>query len=247
MLGYLFAAGPFMGFTGYLFSKWSAKPAEDDPKKLVKNTAAYSWSAVVVALSAFFAFVKPSLSTFDSLGVWTWFTSPRPTQASQGCTLFPDSPSLTESPIATSTRPTAWTSHIAFLYGFLLTNALALYSVEKPVLQNEAELTRDVAKSRKAKIEERYANRRSKTLTIAILLTVIFGLLLLFRYWKTACEDSVWLAAPALFWTGLFGSAWFTFLTGECGVLPTDVLGFAAGMKSPDLTENPIVCVGNSN
>lgn len=240
---------PFLGFTSYMFSKGSMKPSEEDPTKKVANPHVYWWTGIVAAITLFAPYIPSAskCSSFDLLGIWTWFMGPRPLQGSRGCTLFPDTPSLSESPIATSTRPTSWTSHIVFLYGFLMANALALFNVEKPILQNESELEKDTRNARKAKIEERYANRRSKTAIIIALLTVVFGLLLLFRYWKTGCEDSILKATPALIFTGLFGASWYTFITGECGVLPTDVLGFAAGMKSPDLAENPIVCVGSAD
>ena len=239
----------FLGFTTYMFGQKNLVPAEDDPKKKVVNKNVYWWTGIASVLTVLPAFVPPLAyaSSFDALGIYPFFTESRPLQGSPGCTLFPPSSSLTESAMDASTRPTAWTSHIVFLYGFLVANGVALVNTEEPGLQNEADLDKETRAARNAKIEERYANRRSKTALIIALLTVVFGLLLLFRYWKTGCEDSIVRAAPALVFTGLFGASWYTFLTGECGVLPTDVLGFAAGMKSPDLTENPIVCVGSTS
>jgi hypothetical protein len=46
---------------------------------------------------------------------------------------------------------------------------------------------------------------------------------------------------------GLTGASWFTVVHTKCGVRPADVLGLVQGMISPDLIDNPVVCMGSEN
>ncbi len=217
---------------GYMLLKWSGDSA--------------AWSVFVCALLPIIGCTaKPSVSFFDSLGIFPAFIE-RSFTSSKGCSLLPTKPVERETIDNTFVRPTSWTTHIVFLYGFLMANASALFATPKPVVQNIADLDKKTADSKQFQIDTRYENRRFQTGLLMAILTLILLVLLGFRYYATPCEEIFWTALPALLFTSLLGASWYTFTTGECGVLSTDILGFAAGMKSPDLAENPIVCIGTA-
>ena len=70
---------------------------------------------------------------------------------------------------------------------------------------------------------------------------------LLYLRLQTPCEDSIGNVAVPILITFFLGYGWFYIIYKECGVRPTDVLGIVQGFVSPDMIDNPIVCVGSDS
>jgi hypothetical protein len=75
-------------------------------------------------------------------------------------------------------------------------------------------------------------------------LLFVFAILVFFRYVRTPCESGLLYSLIPLIIIGLTGASWFKYVA-SCGVRPADVLGIVQGMISPDLIDNPIVCLGS--
>jgi hypothetical protein len=87
------------------------------------------------------------------------------------------------------------------------------------------------------------ANRKRLTGWIGFVAALVFVMLLVFRFRKTECEESLIITALPLILALITGNAWFNLVYKNCGVRPADVLGIVNGMISTDLIDNPIVCV----
>ncbi len=173
-----------------------------------------------------FFFANPIAIMFPSLS-----TNPTP---SSGCSILPG----VESPYSS---PSDWVSHITFFFGFIMANSIALYNEPTPKVSSTNDATAD--KERDIKIKLRVTNRKSIAMTISIFSLVLLFALLSFRFYKTACEETIKIAFFPILVCYFLGYAFFT-LVKSCGVRPADVLGIVQGMISTDLIDNPIVCVG---
>jgi hypothetical protein len=138
------------------------------------------------------------------------------------------------------TTPSAWVTHMSFFFGFLFANANAILNEPAPKLNDVSE---DAA-ARKAKLDQRVANRKTLVSIIIAVAVVAALLLLLFRYTKTPCEASFFHSLIPIVLIGLGGASWFQVIYKDCGVRPADVLGMVSSMISPNKADNPIVCVG---
>lgn len=141
------------------------------------------------------------------------------------------------------TGPSSWVTHITFFFGFILTNALAVYNQPTPTVNTSSNDAKQ-EKDRKNRLELRVRNRKWLSMSIFIISLIAFIILLLFRYKQTDCESTFLHSLVPLVIIALTGSAWFNLIFNNCGVRPADVLGIVQGMISPDLIDNPIVCVG---
>ena len=138
--------------------------------------------------------------------------------------------------------PSHWVNHIVFFFGFIMSNAVAVYSEPKPKEVNTGNTAAD--KKRNAQADQRVTNRKSLVVSIMCVSSIVLFILLFFRYKKSACEGDFRLAIiPGAIAYGT-GFAFFNLLYKACGVRPADVLGIVQGMISSDLIDNPIVCVG---
>jgi hypothetical protein len=141
------------------------------------------------------------------------------------------------------TSPSNWITHMTFFFGFLFNNALAIYNQPTPKLSGAVdEATRQ---DRENRLALRVRNRKWLTTMIMIALAFAYAVLLFFRYMKTPCEAGFLYSLVPTVIIGLTGAAWFQFVYNSCGVRPADVLGIVQGMISPDMVDNPIVCVGS--
>jgi hypothetical protein len=141
--------------------------------------------------------------------------------------------------------PSHWVNHIVFFFGFILSNTIAVYSEPTPPRVSTGDTAAD--EKRNAQIDQRVGNRKSLALSIAFVSTLVFLVLLFFRYKKTGCEGNFWLAIIPIAIAYGTGYGFFNLLYKSCGVRPADVLGIVQGMISSDLIDNPIVCVGTPN
>jgi hypothetical protein len=181
---------------------------------------------------------------FFFLNPVAWFMPKPATQETAGpaCSVIPNAdPS---DPFYTT--PSTWLTHLVFFFGFIFSNAAGIYNTPAPKLPGLAANERE-RKNREARLEARVRNRKLIAGSIIAMSTVLLLLLLLFRYKKTPCEGGFFYSLFPLLAIGLTGASWFTVVYTKCGVRPVDVLGLVQGMISPDLIDNPVVCMGSEN
>ena len=138
-------------------------------------------------------------------------------------------------------NPSNWVNHIAFFFGFIISNSVAIYNEPTPKAKGQDESTMAASNE---KIAKRVANRKWISACITTISIVVFLILLAFRYNKTECEQRFWIALIPLLIAVFTGVAWFKLVYTKCGVRATDVLGIVQGMIAPELIDNPIICVG---
>ncbi len=177
-------------------------------------------------------------SHFDVLNPARWFGVQSINPSTSGnCSIIPNEK-------GSNKRPTDWANHIVFFFGFLISNAVAVYSEPTPKVTDAG--TDQEMKERQARVDARVANRKFLTACIMAVSIVVLILLLAFRYNKSGCEETFYLAFVPLLIAGFTGAAWFNIIYKSCGVRPTDILGIVQGMVPTELVDNPIVCVGSS-
>ena len=195
------------------------------------------WLSLIIFIGAglqyafkkpFFHFINPANIPF--FGISDYKPTPGP-----GCNILPG----TENPYSS---PSHWVNHLSFFFGFIMSNAVVIYKEATPPNPPTSDPAAD--KKRQLGIDLRVSNRKSITVTIMTLSTIIFIVLLLFRYKKTACENNFWLALVPLLIAYFTGFAFFSLIYTSCGVRPADVLGLVQGLIDTKLIDNPIVCVG---
>jgi hypothetical protein len=180
---------------------------------------------------------KFKYSHFDVLNPARWFGVESITPSdSVNCSIIPNEK-------GSNKKPTDWVNHIVFFFGFLISNAVAVYSEPTPKVTDAG--TDQEMKERQARVDARVANRKFLTACIITVCFILLALLLAFRYNKSGCEETIYLAFIPLLIAGLTGSAWFNIIYRSCGVRPTDILGIVQGMVPAELVDNPIVCVGS--
>ncbi len=179
-----------------------------------------------------------SFAPLLALIFWPAKSVEKAAEAGPGCAVYPGS-----EPDYFS-APSAWTAHTVFFFSFLISNAAWIYTLPSPTIKNPSPDAK-VNQKRQQALDARVANRKNLTATIAGLSAVILAAFLVIRYRSTRCESfSPWILVP-LAVTATTGAAWFRTITTTCGVRPTDILGVVQNLLSPDVLDNPIVCVGN--
>lgn len=210
---------------------------------VIASSVNYGWAfmstpAIIILIQLFLIKVMkgPAYSHFDIINPAIWFgvQSINPSR-SENCNIIPVKTDFNHS-------PTDWANHVVFFFGFLISNAVAVYSEPTPKVTDAG--TEQEQKERQARVDARVANRKFLTGCIMAVCIVVLALLLAFRYNKSGCEETIALAFIPLLIAGLTGSAWFTLIYKSCGVRPTDILGIVQGMVPTELVDNPIVCVG---
>lgn len=140
-------------------------------------------------------------------------------------------------------QPSSWLNHITFFFSYIFANALAIFEQPTPSLTASSDPDRDT--DRQAKLDERVRNRKWLTTTVMIVVSIVFAILLAFRFMRTPCESGFLRSIIPMFLSYSLGFKWFELVNQKCGVRPADVLGIVQGMLSPDVADNPIVCVGS--
>lgn len=180
---------------------------------------------------------KPVLWFFNIIG---WFSSPNPmARASTSCDIMPNGSDLGY----LENAPSKWVTHIAFFFGFIFSNTAAILNAPAPVITDDNDP--DQRASRQATLDQRVANRKALAVTIIVSSVVLLILFMAVRYYSTPCEAGFIYSLIPTCIIGLTGAAWFNILYNSCGVRPADVLGIVQGMISPNMSDNPIVCVGS--
>jgi hypothetical protein len=183
-------------------------------------------------------FAQINVSHFDIFNPANLFgiESKKPSE-SRACSITPNSKGEIYN------RPSDWVNNVVFFFGFLITNAVAVYSEQTPQVSTQG--TDQQIKERQARTDARVANRKFLTACIIAICFVVLAVLLAFRYNKSDCEETIYLAFFPVLIAGLTGSAWFQFIYKACGVRPTDILGIVQGMVPSQMIDTPIVCLGS--
>ncbi len=140
-------------------------------------------------------------------------------------------------------HPSSWLNHVTFFVSYVFANALSIFNQPTPSLAQSSDPNQNA--DRQTKLDTRVRNRKWISTTIMICIAVVFAVLLLFRFMKTPCESGFVRSLLPIFLTGSLGFSWFGVVYENCGVRPADVLGIVQGLISPELIDNPIVCVGS--
>lgn len=222
-------------FFGINFGAGATTAAKDGVKDTAAGFGISGTLIPIILLGLQYAFKRPLFDFINPMhlpffGISDYKPTPGP-----GCNILPG----TEDPYSS---PSQWVNHVSFFFGFIMSNAVVVYKEPTPTNPTTNDPAAD--KKRQAGIDLRVGNRKSITVTIMILSLIIFGVLLLFRYKKTACENNFWLALVPLIIAYMTGFAFFNLIYTSCGVRPADVLGIVQGLIDTKLIDNPIVCVG---
>lgn len=198
-------------------------------------------------LPMFFTHIESSITMFDAMNPYVWLNgTPKKKEASNTelCYLSPEE-KFVPGQGAQRRTPSGWTIHILFFFGFLMANAYGLYSKPAPNLVDKGDSKINAAN--KEQLDARVKNRKLITGMILAISSAALLLILYVRLTRSSCEDSVAEIFFPMVYCLLFGVAWYTVLTEGCGLSSTDILGLVQGFISPDLINNPIVCVGTDS
>lgn len=198
-------------------------------------TGSSAWSSLWVALliPMIGQLYSPNNSVFDCFNPSIWLGATRSTSTpGPACGILPPTEDPTDK---TYNSPSQWLNHIVFFFGFIFANVSAVYNEPPPPPSSDPDA--------QARIDLRVANRKRLTGWIGFVAALVFVILLVFRFRKTECEESLKITAIPLILALITGTAWFNIVYKKCGVRPADVLGIVNGMISTDLIDNPIVCV----
>jgi hypothetical protein len=137
----------------------------------------------------------------------------------------------------------SWLNHVNFFMTFIFANALTIFNLPAPSLQSSSNAEQD--KSRQEKLDARVNNRKWLSGGIMATIAFLFVIILLFRFLRTPCEAGFFRSILPIILTSSLGYSWFRLVYEKCGVRPADVLGIVQGLISPELIDNPIVCLGS--
>lgn len=186
-------------------------------------------------------------SVFDCVNPYVWFNDIKTSTDSQSpvCFLSPDESTAAAAKAAPRRNtPSSWSIHILFFFGFLITNAISLYSQPIPTFTLSGDASIDA--SRQELLNTRVSNRKMITGIIIALSFILLISLIYVRMVLTPCEGTFWEILTPSIYSLLFGSAWYTVITASCGIPASDILGLVQGFINPDAIDNPIVCLGST-
>jgi hypothetical protein len=193
-------------------------------------------------------FLSDKMSVLDTINPYAWWNiySGNEMSVPQGkseCGLLPGIDDTTWDK-QDRKSPTSWVIHVIFFFGFVVSNAIAVYNEPVPVIPTSNDPKLD--STRQSNLNERVTNRKSLSIAIVSISILLMLFLVYLRISKTPCEGSVSdLAVPSAY-IFLIGYSWFYVIYKSCGVRPGDVLGIVQGFVTPDMADNPIVCVGSN-
>lgn len=213
-------------------------------KDMPGGQAAYTWLAVPVLLAIvkYFGDFK-DLGLLDLLNPAVWAgVSGAADGSSAVCAIVPG----VASPWV---NPSAWNLHITYFSGYILANAITLYNMAPPAIDESnlpADATPEMVASALAKnkgeLATRVGNRKTTATIVGSIISVVCLVLLWLRFNRTPCESDWRIQIFPLILSILIGYMSFAFAA-ECGVRPVDVLGLVQGMIQPTA---PTVCVATT-
>ena len=157
--------------------------------------------------------LKFPFTTFSNM-----FNNNEPISNNDNCSIFPGISDIT------SKVPSFYLAHIAFFVGYVFTNSLAIY--------NMSNSSNDEDKG--------YNSRRYRSLVSMVSISILYLLLVLFRYNVTGCESLL-----GVFFTSttfiILGLAWYLFAK-YCGCRAADLSGITTSLV-PQKAKSPVVCL----
>lgn len=144
--------------------------------------------------------------------------------ASASCSILPGG--FTDPMERVYSIPSYWLAHIFFFFGFLLTNADAVFNM--PAAPNAP--------------AEKVERRKSQAQLVMILGWIFLAVFVLVRFFIMKCET-----IPGVIFGGLIfwwlGNGWYK-LARECSARDSDLFGIVQGILPPTATEEPpMTCV----
>lgn len=122
--------------------------------------------------------------------------------------------------------PSYWVAQISYFFGFLLTNAMAVYNM--PASESAD--------------QEKVDRRKSQAQLVQIIAWVFFIVFLAVRVFVMKCETVPgMILGPLAFWW--IGNGWYQ-LARECSARDSDILGIVQGILPPSASDPPpMTCV----
>jgi hypothetical protein len=214
-------------------------------ESLTNKNAHFIWIFMLFAVIA--GFVRKDLPCGIALNPlsWTSYFSQNKEQPSALCSIIPG---LSDEKIPEiHTSPSAWVVNIAFFFGFIMANVISIYNQPTPQIPQSLTLdSPESLKDQENKINARVNFRKILVSVIGTITTILFLILLYFRFNNGGCEKGFWYCLFPISTCYVTGMAFFKLIYDTCGILPSDVLGISSGIISPDLIDAPIVCTGDT-
>lgn len=145
------------------------------------------------------------------------------------CSLLPPRPSD-----LVYSSPSLWTTMYVFLFGLLMSNAVELYRLPNPTLA-----TVPSANLKEALDKQEDTRKQIATGSIALLVLITCGILY-YRMSVVGCDT--WVDIPFFALVAVFGAAWYSLLTEQCGIRAADLFGIVSTYVPPSVLQKPIVC-----
>jgi hypothetical protein len=186
--------------------------------------------------------IKDTLTLFDALNPYVLFVGEihkKPESTVNLCYLSPEDTFTGENQRRT---PSGWTIHILFFVGFLISNAISIYSLPTPTFVPSGDDKVDI--NSKISLDARVNNRKFITALIVILSLILLFVLLYIRFSMSPCEDEFYQSLFPMIYCFILGCGFYLTLTTSCGISAADILGLVQGFISPNAIDNPIVCIG---
>jgi hypothetical protein len=146
------------------------------------------------------------------------FENNEPIYGNDNCSIFPGISDKV------SKVPSFYLAHVAFFVGYVFTNSLTIYNMSND--SNDK--------------DKGYNSRRYRSLITMISISILYFLLVLFRYNVTGCESllGVFFSSTTFITLGL---AWYL-LAKYCGCRAADLSGITTSLVSQK-AKSPVVCL----
>ena len=215
---------------------------------VINNKNSYYSILAATVLFGIGGFAKNQIPSGHHINIFSYFEKySKDVTPSPLCSIIPG---LSDEKIPQiHTGPSAWVVNIAFFFGFIMANVVSIYNLPVPSLPEDLTIASSDSENKKDqenKLNQRVNFRKTLVLVIGIITSVLFLLLLYFRFNDSGCEKNIVFCLIPIILCYATGMGFFQFLYKSCGILPTDVLGIANGAISPDLIDTPIICTGDT-
>lgn len=199
-------------------------------------------------LTLFFTSLLPALINIILLGASQVLVNKSPSPSTDTtCSLLPSK----KEDISWST-PSAWTAQIVFITSYILANAMTLFTEPTPTAVdiqgiNDPTEKEKAIKTQQEMINQKVYNRKFHAVWIMLATSLTLLFLLFIRYNKTMCEGGFMRSLIPLFTLSSSGFVWYNFVYNSCGVRPVDILGIMTNMGDQMMSQNPIICTGQTS
>ena len=146
------------------------------------------------------------------------FNSNQPVIKSEICSIIPTNDSIPR-------VPSLFIAHLAFFFGYLLTNAFYLYYKDSEDGVSQININ----------------NRKFRSIASIVLLCLVYISIVITRLYVTECESLLGVA----FTTSIFsclGLGWYK-LAEYCGLQLSDIYGISSSILPSSASKAPVVCI----